>query len=445
MGLEDLRIVFDNPWSTYYPGQTVTGRVIVRLSSIKKIRGISLKIKGEANTCWATDRQELNNEGRYENESQTVTGHEEYFSQQYYLVGSASGDEMELPVGEHVYPFTCSLPPSLPSSFESHYGHVRYTVKAILDRPWKFDQEVKTAFTVVSNFDLNREPRASEPINQEASKTFCCLCCGSEPLKVNVTLPARGYVPGQAMPIRVTVDNKSGVVVETVKLILRKIVTFRATTPRSDTKRDKIVVAEVSKGPVPAGDYSDYEQRLEVPPLPPSNLANCSIIDLEYNLKIEACVVGWYHCNLKNNTLVFIGTVPLANYQRAISPPAMKGPAANEEKLGGEPADPTYGGYPKGYPAYAPGGEPGATLPLGIGGYPSIPPTAPEIPEWDNNGQPNAQSNSHLYPNLPPPSYEESGWSIRSLREPGESDKILGLRSHFAPRYPVYNFAPPSQ
>lgn len=50
-----------------------------------------MKIKGEANTCWATDRQELNNEGRYENESQTVTGHEEYFSQQYYLVGSASG------------------------------------------------------------------------------------------------------------------------------------------------------------------------------------------------------------------------------------------------------------------------------------------------------------------------------------------------------------------
>lgn len=200
---------------------------------------------------------------------------------------------MELPAGENVYPFACSLPPNLPSSFEAQWGHVRYTVKATLDRPWKFDQEVKIAFTVVSNFDLNREPRASEPINQESSKTFCCLCCGSQPLKVNVTLPARGYVPGQAMPVRVTVDNKSNVVVETIKLILRKIVTFRATTPRPDTKRDKIVVAEVSKGPVTAGDYSDYEQRLEIPPLPPSNLTNCSIIDLEYNLKIEACVAGW--------------------------------------------------------------------------------------------------------------------------------------------------------
>lgn len=39
MGLDDFRIVFDNPWSTYYPGQTVTGRVIVGLNSAKKIRG----------------------------------------------------------------------------------------------------------------------------------------------------------------------------------------------------------------------------------------------------------------------------------------------------------------------------------------------------------------------------------------------------------------------
>lgn len=68
--------------------------------------------------------------------------------------------EIELPPGEHVYPFTFSLPQNLPSSFEHDFGHVRYTVKAILDRPWKFDQETKSAFTVVSNFDLNREARA---------------------------------------------------------------------------------------------------------------------------------------------------------------------------------------------------------------------------------------------------------------------------------------------
>lgn len=72
-----------------------------------------------------------------------------------------SGNEIEIQAGEHKFPFTCTLPENLPSSFESDFGHVRYTVKAILDRPWKFDQEVKAAFTIVLPFDLNQEPRTS--------------------------------------------------------------------------------------------------------------------------------------------------------------------------------------------------------------------------------------------------------------------------------------------
>lgn len=57
-----------------------------------------------------------------------------------------------------MYNFTCTLPPVLPSSFEGQYGYVRYTVKVTLDRPWKFDQETKMAFTVINAFDLNLNP-----------------------------------------------------------------------------------------------------------------------------------------------------------------------------------------------------------------------------------------------------------------------------------------------
>ncbi|CAD6242599.1 GSCOCG00009532001-RA-CDS [Cotesia congregata] len=423
MGLNDFRIVFDNPWSTYYPGQTVTGRVIVVLDAVKKVRGITVKVKGEANVCWATDRQELNNEGKYDNETQTVTGHEEYFNMEYYLLGSPSGSEIELPIGEHSYPFQCPLPPNLPSSFEHDHGYVRYTVKASIDRPWKFDHQVKIAFTVVSNFDLNKEARALEPVNLEMSKTFCCLCCGSPPLKVNIMMPVKGYVPGQAMMIRVNVENHSGIVVDTIKLILRKIVTFKANNPRFETKTEKIMIAEVSKGPVEGNATSDYQQKLDIPPLPPSNLTNCGIIDLEYNLKIEACVAGWYHRNLKQNMLVFIGTIPLASYQNSVMPPT----SPSKVPMPGNPgADPTYGGYPSGYPEFSPdNGNP-------------APPSAP--PDYNSDSPAQLQTNHNTYPNLPPPAYEEYGWSIRSIRDAGESDQVMGLRGHYAPRYPVYKF-----
>lgn len=134
-----------------------------------------------------------------------------------------TGNEIELDAGEHVYPFTFSLPPNLPSSFEALFGHVRYTVRAILDRPWKFDHEAKAAFTVISPLDLNQESQASEKINTEMSKSFCCLCCASPPLAVNVSLPVRGYVPGQEIPIKINIENESGIRVEKIKLILQKV------------------------------------------------------------------------------------------------------------------------------------------------------------------------------------------------------------------------------
>ena len=389
MGLKDFRIVFDNPWSTYYPGQTVTGNIIVVLDSTKKIRGISVKIKGAANTCWTTDKQEMDDRGQYREGTETVTAHEDYFETKYYLVGSASGGEIEIQTGEHKFPFKCALPMNLPSSFESDFGHVRYIVKATLDRPWKFDQEVKSPFTVILPLDLNEEPRASEKVEEEMSKTFCCLCCGTAPLTVNYSLPVRGYVPGQSMPVHVNVENSSGLTVDTVKLILCKIVTLRATTPSSDTRTEELVIAEVGKGPVDGRGAAEYDQKLDIPPLPPSNLTNCGIIDLEYSLKIVASVSGWYHRNLSKNTSVFVGSVPLVNYQTPTAP------LAEESKASGI----------------------GWTSPDGV-------------------------PSSNLYPNLPPPSYEESTYGARSLWERGESDHVFGLTNRYAPRYPVYNFAP---
>lgn len=123
------------------------------------IAGIVIKFLGEAHTSWNITENRTDNEGKTHEEVTNLTGHEEYFQIQYYLLGGKNAEPVELPAGKHSYPFTCALPPTLPSSFEGEFGHVRYTVKVTLDRPWKFDQDTKMAFTVISPVDLNLNPK----------------------------------------------------------------------------------------------------------------------------------------------------------------------------------------------------------------------------------------------------------------------------------------------
>lgn len=113
---------------------------------------------GEANTSWSEVKKVKDEQGKEHDETELLTGHEEYFEIHFYMVGSKNGNEITLPPGVHTYPFTCALPPNLPSSFEGEFGHVRYTIKVTLDRPWKFDQDTKMAFTVISPIDLNQNP-----------------------------------------------------------------------------------------------------------------------------------------------------------------------------------------------------------------------------------------------------------------------------------------------
>lgn len=66
--------------------------------------------------------------------------------------------QQELPEGQHTFPFTCALPPTLPNSFEGECGYVRYTIKVVMDRPWKTDREYNFEFRILSVVDLNRKP-----------------------------------------------------------------------------------------------------------------------------------------------------------------------------------------------------------------------------------------------------------------------------------------------
>lgn len=391
MGLKDCQIIFDNPYNTYYAGQTVNGRIELNFDSPKKVRGIVVCLKGEGDTSWYEEQSRTNNEGKTENERIDLTGQEEYFKIQYYLLGGASGGETELPAGQHVYPFTCVLPPTLPSSFEGEFGHVRYTVKVVLDRPWKFDQEIKAAFTVLSPVDLNKTPSTKDPVKRTLEKFFCCFCCKSGPLTVVVSLPQSGYVPGQVVPILAEIDNISNVAISNVHFSFQKIIAYHSQSPRRETKREVVVLQKMQIGAVEAGGSKTFNQPLTLPALPPSNLTNCSLIDLDYEIQVE-CVVSGMHTNLTTKIPLTIGTIPLMNG-------AAGAPSAPVES----PAD------------------------------------APVAPASAEGGQQPGWSTAGLYPNLQP-SFQPSQFGTDTIQDRNDNQHTRYNSTNFSPMYPVYNF-----
>jgi len=67
--------------------------------------------------------------------------------------------------GEHVYPFSVSLPDNLPSTFEEEYGRVQYTAKVVINIPWDIKKGKEIAFEVISTLNLNDEPSLAVSIS----------------------------------------------------------------------------------------------------------------------------------------------------------------------------------------------------------------------------------------------------------------------------------------
>ncbi|CAO1405671.1 unnamed protein product [Diamesa tonsa] len=400
MGLKECEIRLDSPVNTYYAGQTVNGTVVYTFDSPKKVRGIKIRFLGEAHTQWTESENKTNTEtNKTEEERTDVTGHEEYFQITYYLLGGINAGETELPAGTHTYPFTCALPPTLPSSFEGEHGHVRYTVKMTLDRPWKFDQDTKMAFTVISPVDLNKIERLREPHKLVLEKTFCCFCCASAPLTVVIALPVTGYVSGQTIPLLAEIDNASNVDVEKIKFLFRKNLAFHTMAPRM-TKRDVKIIGELAIGPFNRSEQRTVKQTLDIPPLPPSNLDNCGIIDLHYDLQV-ICEVSGMHANLEGVIPITLGTVPLSGYQ----PQAPANQSIDFTTMPTQPVSPDNVGGAVGW---------------------------------------NMADGNQLYPNIPPPTFTETEYQSRTIKDKGDNEhtRLMGNQDSFSPRYPTYTFQP---
>ncbi|KAH9523028.1 Arrestin domain-containing protein 3 [Bulinus truncatus] len=394
--LKQFSISYSNGSGIYYAGNVVQGFVTVDLGEPMKMRGIRLKFEGKAYVHWSESHSTGSGKNRH-----TTTRHysasERYFDQEILLFGiwpNQGSDTKELPPGTYTYPFQFQLPPGLPSSFEAHTGHVRYTVSSNIDKPWKFDHKTKRPFTVISILDLNQLPNAANGLTASKQKHLCCLCCKSGPIQATFHIDRSGYVPGEAIKLFAEISNGSSRKMDKSYVNLRMVTTFHATT------KSKTIYTDVAKVVRPSimGHSEDVwtGEQLIIPPLPPSFLNGCRIIDIHYYLQLNVDPSG-PALDLEIPFEVFIGTIPLASVVQQAPP--MAPPPYIMDRMYAWEAVPT--------------APPSEAL------YPLPPPSG--------------------LPNLPPPSYSEAITGHYDIKEEGDNEHLMGNTS-YAPVYPYYNW-----
>ncbi|XP_061173611.1 arrestin domain-containing protein 3-like [Saccostrea echinata] len=227
---------------------------------------------------------------------------------------TGSDDDNILNPGQHVYPFWFSLPLHLPSAFEGTHGYIRYTVKGTIGRPGKFDYHTVRSFTVLEIMDLNKEALALNAGEIQDSKYLCCLCCKSGPIAGTMKLNRMGYVPGESIYFEASAQNSTTRVCS-MYAELEMVISYHARKDKSREERKSI--KRIQHDDIPPGHSDVWSgEKFVIPPLAPSYLKTCNLIDVKYFAKLVISPSG-PALELNLPVEIIIGTIPL---QSAVEP-----------------------------------------------------------------------------------------------------------------------------
>ncbi|KAJ8314490.1 hypothetical protein KUTeg_006640 [Tegillarca granosa] len=292
--LEKFQIIFNNPTATYCAGETVYGYGWVMLKEPIFVETVCMEAVGEAKVEWMTS-------------SDIQASDEEVFN--YTTVLPIKGekdfsDGAMLHPGSHYFPFEFTLPQKLPSSFKGKHGRLRYFVKMTICSAGGPHPARTSKFAVIGSLDLNKEPDAALPVENDTFEAVGSWCCVAGTVTATIKLDRKGFVMKEAIPVYAEIKNLSTRRISSTQVSLIQNVTYYSYRGRFS---ESTILVTVHKGSIaPRGKQTWQRELLSIPTVPPSHLRGCKIIDL--------CIKpSGLARKVKLPVDIVIGTIPVQN------------------------------------------------------------------------------------------------------------------------------------
>lgn len=111
-------------------------------------------------------------------------------------------------------------------------------------------------------------------------------CVGGGIVKCAVTLDRGGFVPGESISVTAFVSNHSKITIKSTKAALTETIEYLARGKVVQVERRELAV--IARGKIRAGGTDKWQnESLYVPPLPPTNLRGCHLINIKYDVFVS--------------------------------------------------------------------------------------------------------------------------------------------------------------
>ncbi len=258
----------------FYTGRRLSGVVVLRLSKPVDVRSLTVSVAGDEKPTGAALARALNRGGAFFDRELLLSGalQPRLASDRVSLVWNSVLGRYKgrtLAAGEHTYPFSISLPASLPPSYEGTAGKIEYRATARLllatGRTIRDSRVIPVVF--VPRLHRGRPVAVSYPTADGAVH--------STEIEVNIELPDRMVAMGETVQGRMSISNPHGITIPHITASLEVCEWVRLAVDR-EIQRERVDVA-VIKPRIAEASHIEAEFSLRAPKTAPPSIEGTAI------------------------------------------------------------------------------------------------------------------------------------------------------------------------
>lgn len=295
--MAECQIYFDNETRAFFPGENITGNVVISVRKRIKFHALVATFKGKSACEWSEGSGE--NRRSYDNK-------EKYFEDDCVLIGVSSNSNF-LDPGQFQFPFNFQLPTNIPPSFIygclgasvmiSYNMRVAFKMKGMMESDIKWMAYLHIMAPLV---DPNQMPHLLEPATKVKEKFLCCLCCQSGPIVTRLQLEKQVFYSGEPIVFHAELDNKATnkTLGEVEAKLVKQITLLDGATANTMTFSSTAASAIIAPS-INAGGEDTWNVQLNIDGSPEPTFENCKCVNVTYLFLIEVGIPSGINAKAK--------------------------------------------------------------------------------------------------------------------------------------------------